>query len=97
MMRLVLLLVVIAGVAAFFTRPDEPKMREAADAVLSDPQDISQGIESVGAAIAGNRSFDNYYVVARYNVSLDNNPVVTCWGAFTQVQCTRAANDPAAN
>jgi len=96
MMRLVLLLLVVAGVAAFFTRPDEPKMREAADAVLSDPQNLSQGIESIGASIAGNRDFSNYYLVSRYVVSLDNTPVVTCWGAFTQVQCSRAADEPAA-
>jgi hypothetical protein len=25
-------------------------------------------------------------------VTLDNNPVETCWGAFTQVQCNRAAS-----
>jgi hypothetical protein len=88
--RLVLLVLIVAGVAAFFTRPDEPKMRDAAEAVLGDPQNISQGIESVGAAIAGNRTYDNYYLAARYTVSLDANPVVTCWGAFTQVQCSRA-------
>lgn len=90
MMRLVLLLVVIAGIAAFFTRPDEPKLRDAADAVLSDPQNISEGLESVGAAIAGNRVFSDYYLATRYVVTLDGNPVVNCWGAFTQVQCSRA-------
>jgi hypothetical protein len=90
MLRLVLLLVVIAGVAGFFTRPDEPTMRAAADAVLSEPQDVSQGLESLGATIAGDRAYNNYYVAARYVVTLDNEPVVSCWGAFTQVQCSRA-------
>lgn len=89
MMRLVLFLVVIAAVAAFFTRPDEAKLREGADAVLSNPESISQGVQSVGAAIAGDRSFSDYYVVTRYVVTLDNRPVVNCWGAFTQVQCAR--------
>jgi hypothetical protein len=96
MLRLVLLLLVVAGVAAFFTRPDEPKMREAAEAVLSDPQNISQGLESIGAAVAGNRDYTNYYLASRYVVTLDANPVVTCWGAFTQVQCSRASDEPAA-
>lgn len=96
MLRLVLLLLVIAGVAAFFTRPDEPAMRQAADAVLSDPQNISQGIEGIGASVLGNRDFTNYYVVSRYVVTLDSAPVVTCWGAFTQVQCSRAADEAAA-
>lgn len=90
MLRLIVLLIVVAGVAAFFTRPDEAKMRESAEAVLSDPQNISEGLESLGASIAGNRSYDNYYLAARYRVTLDNEPVVDCWGAFTQVQCNRA-------
>jgi len=90
MLRVVLLLLVVAGVAAFFTRPDEAKMREAADAVLSDPQNIAQGIESIGASLVGDRAFSDYYLVSRYVVSFDNNPVVSCWGAFTQVQCSRA-------
>jgi hypothetical protein len=89
MLRLVLLLLVIAGVAAFFTRPDEAKMRESAEAVLSEPQNITEGLESVGAAIAGDRAYDNYYLASRYRVTLDNQPVVECWGAFTQVQCNR--------
>jgi hypothetical protein len=88
--RLVLLLLVVAGVAAFFTRPDEAKMREAAEAVLSDPQNISQGIESIGASLAGDRAYSNYYLASRYVVTLDGNPVVSCLGAFTQVQCSRA-------
>lgn len=88
--RLVVLLLVIAAVAAFFTRPDEPKMREAADAVLGDPQSFSQGLESVGAAIAGDRAFTDYYIATRYVVTLDNRPIVNCLGAFTQVQCSRA-------
>lgn len=95
MLRLVLLLLVIAGVAAFFTRPDEPKMREAADQVLSDPQNLGQMIEGGVAALAGNRDFTNYYVASRYIVTVDNDPVVTCWGAFTQVQCSRAADEAA--
>ncbi len=94
MLRLILLLIIIAGVAGYFTRPDEPAMRQAADAVLSDPQNISQGLESVGATIAGDRTYDNYFVVSKYMVTLDGNPIVTCWGYFTQVSCSRA--EPAA-
>jgi hypothetical protein len=89
MLRLILLLIVIAGVAGFFTRPDEAAMRAAADAVLDEPQNISEGLESIGAAIAGERAYDNYYVAARYTITLDGDPVVQCWGAFTQVRCDR--------
>jgi hypothetical protein len=91
-MRWILLLLVIAGVAGYFTKPEEAAMREAADAVLSDPQSVSQGFESLGATLAGDRAYSNYYVAAKYNVTLDGQPVVTCWGAFTQVQCNRAAD-----
>lgn len=89
MLRLILLLIIIAGVAGFFTRPDEAAMREAADVVLNEPQNVSEGLESIGAAIAGDRAYDNYYVAARYTVALDGDPVVQCWGAFTQVKCDR--------
>lgn len=90
MLRIVLLLLIIAGVAGYFTRPEEPAMRDAADAVLSDPQNITQGLEGLGATIAGDRVYSNYYVAAKYAVTLDGRALVDCWGAFTQVQCTRA-------
>jgi hypothetical protein len=96
MMRLVLLLLVIAGVAAFFTRPDEAKMRDAADAVLSDPQNIGEAVEGGVATLAGDRAYTNYYLASRYIVTLSGEPVVSCWGAFTQVQCSRAAENAAA-
>ena len=90
MLRIVLLLLIIAGVAGYFTRPEEPAMRDKADAVLSDPQNITQGLEGLGATIAGDRVYSNYYVAAKYTVTLDGRALVDCWGAFTQVQCTRA-------
>ena len=89
-MKWLIILIIIAGIAGYFTRPDEAKMREAANALLSNPGNISQGVESLGASLAGNRSYDNYYVAARYTVTLNNDPIVTCYGAFTQVQCNRA-------
>lgn len=90
MLRLVLVLVVIAAIAAFFTRPDESKLRQAANDTLSNPETISQGIESMGVTLVGDRAFSDYYVVTRYVVTLDNRAVVSCWGAFTQTQCKRA-------
>jgi hypothetical protein len=91
-MKWIVLLLIIAGVAGYFTRPEEAVMRESADAVLGDPQSVSEGFESLGATLAGDRAYSNYYVAAKYNVTLDGQPVVTCWGAFTQVQCNRAAD-----
>ncbi len=91
-MKWIVLLLIIAGVAGYFTKPEEAAMRERADAVLGDPQSVSEGFESLGATIAGDRAYSNYYVAAKYNVTLDGQPVVTCWGAFQQVQCNRAAD-----
>jgi hypothetical protein len=93
-MRWLLLLIVIAGVGAYFTRPTEATMREAAEAVLGEPQNLRQGFESIGAAIAGDRLYTNYYLAAKYTVTLDSEPLVTCWGAFTQVQCDRPEQAP---
>ncbi|MBX9745334.1 MAG: hypothetical protein K2X34_00435 [Hyphomonadaceae bacterium] len=90
MIRLILLLLIVAGVAGYFTKPDEAAMRAGADAVLSDPGNISEGVEGVAVTLAGDRAYTNYYVAAKYDVTLDGQPVVNCWGAFTQVQCTRA-------
>jgi len=89
MIRLILLLLIVGGVAGYFTKPDEAAMRAGADAVLENPSDIGEGLESVGAALAGDRAYTNYYVAAKYDVTLDGTPVVSCWGAFTQVQCSR--------
>lgn len=102
-MKWILLLLVIAGVAGFFTRPEEPRMAEAAQAVLSeraeraiDNIDLGAIGESAATAMFGQSSYTNYYVAARYMVTRDNAPVVTCWGAFTQVQCNLAENAPGA-
>lgn len=88
-MRLILLILIIAGVAGYFTKPEEPAMREAAEAVLNDPQSVSDGLESLGAAISGERAYNDYYVASKYSITLDGAPVVQCWGAFTQINCSR--------
>lgn len=96
MLRLVLLLLIIAGVAGYFTKPAEPAMAAAAEAVLNDPDNIVQGFENLGAAVAGNRQYTDYYVASKYVITLGDNPLVECWGAFTQAQCQRAAPEEAA-
>lgn len=90
MLRLVLILLVIVGVAAFFTRPQEAAMREEANAVLNDPEHTNM-LEGVGGLVAGERAYSNYYLAAKYTVALADRTLVECWGAFTQVQCNRPA------
>lgn len=101
MLRLVLLLIIVAGVAGYFTRPEEAAMRDAANAALSanteqaaenlDIGGVVEGVAEQGeVALAGERAYTNYYVAARYDVTLDGRPIVNCWGAFTQVKCSPA-------
>lgn len=89
MLRIVLLLVVIAGVAGYFTRPQEPAMRDAADAVLRDVNSGGDLVDAAQALIVGDRQFSDYYVVTKYVVSAGDDVLVDCWGAFTQTQCSR--------
>lgn len=92
MTKLLLLVLIIGiGAAAYFTRPDEAAMREAAAAVLKDPQSVTEGLQGLGATLAGDRVFSDYYVVTKYAVILDDKPVVECWGGFTKVKCDRKA------
>jgi hypothetical protein len=95
MIRIIVLLLIVAGVAGYFTRPDEPTMRTAAEAVLQDPSTLGELMEGVGAAVAGQRQFNDYYVVTKYVVNIGDEPVVECWGAFTQTQCKRVDSSAA--
>jgi hypothetical protein len=88
---LLLVLIIGVGAAAYFTRPDEPTMRAAAGEALQDPQSVTEGLQGIGAALAGDRVFNDYYVVTKYAVVLDDKAVVECWGGFTKVKCDRKA------
>lgn len=91
MFRIIILVLIIAGVAAYFTRPQAPAMEAAANEVLSSPGNLEQGLQGIGAAVAGNRAFTDYFVATRYVVTLNDRVLVTCWGAFQQTQCDRPA------
>lgn len=93
-MKLLLLAVIVAaGAGAYFTRPSEAALQEGANAVLRDPQNITEGLQGLGATLAGDRAFEDYYVATKYSALLDGAPVVECWGAFTKVSCTRKKTD----
>jgi hypothetical protein len=91
-----LVLVGAVGAAAYFTRPGEVAMREAANNVLSDPKSVSEGIEGLGATLNGQRVFQDLYVGTKYAVKLDDKVIVDCWGAFTKVNCTRNQTEASA-
>jgi hypothetical protein len=96
MLRIVLLLLVVAGFAGYFTRPQEPAMRDAADAVLRDINSGGDLVDAAQALIVGDRQFSDYYVVTKYVVSAGDTALVNCWGAFTQTQCSRVRTTEAA-
>lgn len=103
MFRFLLLLLVLAGIAGYFTKPTEAQHRDAARATLEQLQheaisnmDIGGLVESSVARFGDEGRFQDYYVASRYTVEVSERPVADCWGAFTQVRCTPAAADVAA-
>jgi len=88
-MRLIILLLIVGAIAGFFTRPEEAAMRAQADTVLEDVSSPGEFIEGAGAQLLGNRTYNNFYVASQYIVTLNNEPIVQCWGAFTHVKCDR--------
>lgn len=86
---LLLFVIVAVGAVGYFTRPDEAQMRAAADLVLSNPGSVSEGVQGVGATIAGDRTYDNYFVASHYAIELNDKVLVECWGAFTLTKCDR--------
>jgi hypothetical protein len=91
-----LVLVGAVGAGAYFTRPGEVAMREAANNILSNPTNVSEGIEGLGATLNGDRVFEDLYVGTKYAVKLDGKSVIDCWGAFTKVNCSRASKPESA-
>jgi hypothetical protein len=89
MVRWLFLLIVVGAAAGYFTRPNEATMRTEAEAVLNDPATLEQFGDMLGAAVAGQRRFDDYFVATKYTVTIGENPAVECWGAFQQIRCSR--------
>jgi hypothetical protein len=62
----ILLVVPLIGLAAFATRPTETMMKTQANAILAEPRTISEGVESLGAAVGGEGDYRNYIVASQY-------------------------------
>jgi hypothetical protein len=96
MLRLIGLLVVV-GLAAFFTRPSPAAMSAAADAKLENvTEQAAENVDLGGtlgglAAQASDGSYSNYYVAARY-ARPASDPLVECFGAFTQTMCNKVGS-----
>jgi hypothetical protein len=80
-MRFLLLLIVVGGVAGYFTRPDAAAHWNTV-AVLIRDHDIDGGKESARKGV-----FTDYYVTTKYTFSVDGKLRAECWGAFTRFLC----------
>jgi hypothetical protein len=95
MFRLLLLLV-IAGVAAYFTNPAQDKHDAAARAAIeASAKDagahgnvLDEAAGYVKGAFAGNGRYENYYVASKYSLDMPGSSYVECYGAFTVVKCS---------
>ena len=99
MFRSLALLLVLAGVAGYFTKPTEAQHREAVNATLQDLQEAATSNLDLGgmvqtglAQLSQDGSYTDYYVASRYTVSAGDRALADCWGAFTQVRCTPAVS-----
>lgn len=94
MFRFLLLLLVIAGVAGYFTKPTEAQHREAVNQTLRQIQedaasnlDLGGMLQTGLAQLSQDGTYTDYYVASRYVVEVDGRPLADCWGAFTQIRC----------
>jgi hypothetical protein len=100
-MRLLLLLI-LAGVGAYFTVPTR-EAHETALRALMETEAHEQtaevqrqtGISLDGLVdfatgmIAGQGRYENYGVASKFTVDAPGSAYLECWGAFTLVQCRR--------
>lgn len=94
MFRFLLLLLVIAGVAAYFTKPTEAQHRDAVNATLQQIQehaasnlDLGGMLQTGIAQLSQDGVYTDYYLASKYTVSVNGDELAECWGAFTQVRC----------
>jgi hypothetical protein len=95
MFRLLLLLIV-AGVAGYFTNPTqaahEAKARAAIDSKADTAGEKGDVVEQVTGyikgALAGEGRYENFYVGSKYTLNMPGSSYVECYGAFTLVQCS---------
>lgn len=101
----ILLLLLLAGVGAYFTVPAQSAHEAAARAYLEggtpgEPAANGGGItlESVVAhakgMLAGQGRYENYYLVSKYTVDMPGAAYLECYGAFTLVKCQEAGATP---
>lgn len=95
MLRIILLLIIVAGVAGYFTNPKEEAYVEPARAAIGDVggeqmsegtlSGVVEGVTNSARSAVGGGEYTNYVVASSYSMPNTENPTVTCYGAFTKV------------
>ncbi|MGQ0531140.1 MAG: hypothetical protein ACT4OF_00425 [Caulobacteraceae bacterium] len=98
-----LLLLLIVGVAAYFTVPTRAAHEAAARVYLegmaqAPPEAQQQGglsldsvVDYVTGMLAGQGRYENFYVISKYTVDMPGASYLECYGAFTVVRCSDAS------
>lgn len=99
-MRILLILILI-GVAAYFTVPPREAHEEAARAFLEgrEPGEaqgeggvtLDSVIGYVKGMLAGEGRYDHFYLASKYTLDTPGAAYVECYGAFTLVRCSEVA------
>ncbi len=97
MFRLLFLLIVMAAIAAYFTKPERAAHEQAAQATLRQAQDAAASAFDIGgvlnlglAGLAQDGRYEDFYLASKYTLRVKGRDVMQCWGAFTQVRRTLA-------
>lgn len=103
MFRLLLLLIILAAVGAYFTKPDRAALEAQAEATLQAAQEAAASSLDLGdmlnlglAGLMQEGRYEDYYLASKYTVIYRDQPLMECWGAFTQVRCTAPVTSAAA-
>lgn len=99
----ILLFLIIAGIAAWYSSPTREAHETAARAVLEagGPQTAEDGLtldDVIGYAkgvIAGQGRYESYYLLSKYTVDMPGASFVECYGAYTLVNCRVVAPNAA--
>ncbi len=94
----ILLILILAGVAAFFTVPTRDAHEEAAQAFLEGrtPGEargeggvtLDTVIGYVKGMLAGEGRYENFFLASKYTLDTPGAAYVECYGAFTLVRCS---------
>lgn len=96
----ILLLLILAGVGAYFTVPARDAHEAALQAFMSAQahenteavkQQTGISLDSIvdfaTGMIAGQGRYENYVLASKFTVDAPGSAYIECWGAFTLVQC----------